>query len=73
MQGPKKSRDKQARELRAKIVERTGISNAKALEIAQDAVRGRNLSALARQKGWPVDWDRIVGPSGELPLALLGA
>lgn len=73
MQGPKKSRDKQARELRTKIVERTGISNSKALEIALDAIRGRDLPALARQKGWPVNWDRIVGPSGELPLSLVVA
>lgn len=67
----KKSRDKQARELRDKIVSRTGISNTKALEIAQDAVRGRNLEALARQKSWPVSWGRIEGPSGDMPLALL--
>lgn len=67
----KKSRDKQARELRDRIAKATGISNSKALEIAEAAVRGRNLDALSRQKSWPVEWDAIVGPVGIMPLALL--
>lgn len=67
----KKSRDKKARQLRDKIVSRTGISNSKAFEIAIDALRGRNLEALARQKSWPVSWGRIEGPLGDMPLALL--
>lgn len=67
----KKNRDKQARELRDKIVSRTGISNSKAFEIAFDALRGRNLDALSRQKGWPVAWGRIEGPSGTMPLTLI--
>lgn len=66
-----KRKDRQARDLRDRIVARTGISNSKALEIARDAIRGRNLEALARQKNWPVEWGRVAGPVGEMPLACL--
>jgi hypothetical protein len=67
----KKSKEKLAKELRDKITTETGISNSKAMEIASDAVRGRNLEALALQKGWPVSCGKITGPLGELLLCCL--
>ena len=48
----------------------TGIGRGIAEGIAKNLVRsGRDIGSLARQKGWPIEDDVIIGPSGELALA----
>ncbi len=60
--------------LSKEIREATGVSKTMAADIADAVVRGRDLEALARQKGWTMDDDgKLEGPNGSLDLSKLDA
>lgn len=66
------NRKHEAKQIAQRIVACTGIARGTALAIADAAARRRDLPRLATQKGWPVEFGRIEGPAGMLPLTMIG-
>ena len=70
---PKEKKTSKVERLTKLIREKTGLSRSIAEGIADAVVRGRDLSALALQKGWPVEDDALEGPQGSLTIQALRA
>lgn len=68
---PKETKAHKVEVLLKKIREATGVSKGVAEAIADAVVRGRDLKALALQKGWPVTDGELEGPSGTLDITKL--
>lgn len=67
---PKESKKSKVEKLRVFLQKTTGISKTLAKEVADAAVRGRDLPRLAVQKNWPVDEKQyLVGPQGKVSLS----
>jgi hypothetical protein len=66
---PKETKKSKAERLTRIIRNETGISKRHAESIADAIVRGRDLDALAIQKGWPLEEGEVVGPKGRVSLA----
>jgi len=66
---PKETKKHRVEKLTDQLRKLTGISKTLAKDVADAAVRGRDLARLALQKGWPVDErNNIVGPQGKASL-----
>lgn len=68
----KRTRHHEAQRAASRIVEATGIPRGTAVAIADAAVRRRDVPRLAVQRGWPIEFGRIEGPNGILPLTMMG-
>lgn len=68
---PKESKQSKVDRLMRFIRDETGVSRGVATDLADAFVRGRDVSGLALQKGWPIEDDAIVGPQGTLDLSKL--
>lgn len=68
---PKESKKSKVEKLMKTIHSVVGVSKGVAEAIADAFVRGRDLTALTLQKGWPIEVDgtSIEGPRGSLDLA----
>lgn len=63
----KESKKHKVARLAKAIREATGISKGLAADIADAVIRGRNVDALAMQKGWPLnDRGEVEGSRGSL-------
>ena len=65
---PKEKKKSKVERLTKFIREKTGLGRGQAQDIADAIVRGRDLSALAVQKGWPVEDGAIEGSKGSVKL-----
>lgn len=68
---PKESKQSKVDRIMRLIRDETGVSRGVATDIADAVVRGRDVSGLAIQKGWPIVDDAIDGPQGTLGLSKL--
>lgn len=66
---PKEKKQSKVDRLSKMIREKTGISKSLSLDIAGAVVRGRDVTRLTLQKGWPIDEDTIEGPKGKLAVS----
>jgi hypothetical protein len=65
---PKEKKENKVKRLVQMIREETGLSSGQAKDIASAVVRGRDIDALALQKGWPIEDGVIEGPKGHVPV-----
>ncbi len=68
---PKESKQSKVDRLMRLIRDETGVSRGVATEIADAIVRGRDVSGLTIQKGWPIEDNAVAGPQGTLDLSRL--
>lgn len=70
---PKETKQHKAERVGDSIRETTGLQKGTAFAIAEAFVRGRDVSGLAVQKGWPIERGVLTGPKGEMPVSELGS